>query len=149
MVRFGSPDLRTSALGMKRVRRDARHPGKKAILATLLKDVGGGTMRRTGSQSGQMICIWVSALQELLRPLRHLYRPWSISNVDQPPPPAPSEPNANGLRRVGGTGMSWSGRQFPASGPRRSATDRRRVSSWFTGRAEQGGEGTSWTEERP
>ena len=32
---------------------------------------------------------------------------------------------------------------------RRSATDRRRVSSWFMGRTEQGGEGTSWTEERP
>ena len=28
-------------------------------------------------------------------------------------------------------------------------TGLRRVSSWFMGRTEEGGEGTSWTEERP
>ena len=56
---------------LARVEAQENNKDKGALLRHFLKDVGGGTMRRTGSHWGQMICILDAALQGLLRPLKH------------------------------------------------------------------------------
>ena len=55
---------------LARVEAQENNKDKGALLRHFLKDVGGGTMRRTVSHWGQMICILVSALQGLLGPLK-------------------------------------------------------------------------------